>query len=121
MLSRDNKTVQSKISGYRQESERNARADRKTIMEKLTCEAEEATSRQDSSQIFHEIAKTTFQSYQIYLQNIEKSKVVESKKRWKDYFQEMFIFNNLRNEAQIKVAMGTLEINYRSTQCRIVE
>lgn len=49
------------------------------------------------------------------------SKVVESKKRWKDYFQEMFIFNDLRNEAQIKVAMGTLEINYRSTQCRIVE
>lgn len=72
MLSRDNKTVQSKISGYRQESERNARADRKTIMKKLACEAEEATSRQDSSQIFHEIAKTTFQSYQIYLQNIEK-------------------------------------------------
>lgn len=52
------------------------------------------------------------------------SKVVESKKRWKDYFQEMFIFNDLRNErneAQIKVAKGTLEINYRSTQCRIVE
>lgn len=52
------------------------------------------------------------------------SKVVESKKRWKDYFQEMFIFNDLRNErneAQIKVAKGTLEINYRSTQFRIVE
>lgn len=41
-------------------------------MEKLACEAEEATSRQDSSQIFHEIAKTPFQLYQIYLQNIEK-------------------------------------------------
>lgn len=49
------------------------------------------------------------------------SNIVESKKRWKDYFQEMFIFNDLRNEAQIKVAKGTLEINYRSTQFRIVE